>query len=84
MPIVGYTLLAAVLLSIMNFIQIKNQDGRIVILNVSQITTIWQSGEKTIISMQHPDDVVTVNDPIDVFAKYLADDDKTRLEVVGS
>ncbi len=68
----------------MNFIQIKNQDGRTVILNVSQITSIWQSGEKTIITMQHPDDVVTVNEPIDVFAKYLADDDRVRLDVVGS
>ncbi len=68
----------------MNFIQIKNQDGRTVILNVSQITSIWQSGEKTIITMQHPDDVVTVKEPIDVFAKYLADDDRVRLDVVGS
>lgn len=68
----------------MNFIQIKNQDGRTVILNVSQITSIWQSGEKTIVAMQHPDDLVTVNEPIDIFAKYLADDDKIRLDVVGS
>lgn len=77
-------MLAAVLIYILNFIQIKNQDGRTVILNVSQITSIWQSGEKTIVAMQHPDDVVTVNEPIDVFAKYLADDDKIRLDVVGS
>jgi hypothetical protein len=77
-------LLAAVLISIMNFIQIKNQDGRTVILNVSQITSIWQSGEKTIVAMQHPDDVVTVNEPIDVFTKYLADDKNVRLDVVGS
>jgi division protein CdvB (Snf7/Vps24/ESCRT-III family) len=68
----------------MNFIKIKNQDGRTVILNVSQITSIWQSGEKTFVLMQHPEDVVTVNEPIDVFAKYLADDDKIRLDVVGS
>jgi hypothetical protein len=55
----------------MNFIKTKNQDGRTVILNVSQITSIWQTGEKTIVSMQHPDDSVTVNEPIDIFAKYL-------------
>jgi len=68
----------------MNFIQVKNQDGRTVILNVSQITSIWQSEEKTIVAMQHPDDVVTVNEPIDVFAKHLADDENVRLDVVGS
>lgn len=68
----------------MNFIQIKNQDGRTAILNVSQITSIWQSGEKTIVAMHHPDDVVTVNEPIEVFAKYLADDENVRLDVVGS
>lgn len=39
--------------------------------------------KEQILAMQHPDDVVTVNEPIDVFAKYLADDDKIRLDVVG-
>jgi hypothetical protein len=68
----------------MNFIQIKNHDGKTVILNVGQITSIWQSGENTIITMQRPDDFILVNEPIDIFAKYLADDDKVRLDVVGS
>lgn len=68
----------------MHFIQIKDQHGRAVILNVSQIVGIWQDGEKTVIGMQQSDGIVTVNEPIDVFAKYLADDDKIRLDILGS
>ena len=68
----------------MKFIKIKNFQGRTVILNVSHITGFWEDGEKTIIAMQHPGNDVTVDQPIDIFIKYLEDNDKVIIDVVCS
>ena len=56
---------------IMRFLKIENQDGRTVLVQISNITSIWQSGENTIISMIDPNDCITIKVPIEQVEKTI-------------
>jgi len=56
----------------MNFIKVKNADGKEVLINLSNVTHFFaQSETRTVIVFTTPEDFITANIPIKVFSDGL-------------
>ena len=48
----------------MKLLKVVNSNGVIVLVQIANITAIWEKGESTIISMLDPGDTITIDIPI--------------------
>lgn len=55
----------------MRFLKVESHDGRTVLVQISNITSIWKSGENTIIRMINPNDLITIKVPIEKVVKTI-------------